>query len=101
MKAKKQTKYALLWNNGKTCVGEDWVIAKHYLKMKGMKLGIIRVNRHLVYSIKKKNSASWETKGIITDAFDENLNRRLAFSDYFKRFILPQQMQNGFKVVKL
>ena len=95
----KRRKYALVWNNGKVCVGEDWVIAKHYLKVKNMKLGIIRVNKQLFYSIKKKHSSSWQTKGAIVDTRNADLNRRLALIDYFECFILP--FQKGFKVVKV
>ena len=57
-----KNKFALIWNNGKVCIGEDWIIAKHFLKSKNLMLGIIRVNGQLFYSTKSNRSSSWQTK---------------------------------------
>ena len=86
----------LIWNNGKICVGEDWIISRHFLKAKNLKLGIIRVNGQLFYSTKDIFSNSWQTKGAIHDSGNKNLNRKAALAHYFLHFILPAQ--NGFYI---
>ena len=55
-------KFALVWNNGKVCIGEDWIIAKHFLKSKNLMLGIIRVNGQLFYSTKSTGLAHGRLK---------------------------------------
>ena len=92
-------KYALIWNNGKICTGEDWIIAKHFLKYKNLLLGIIRVNGQLFYSTKNAHSSSWQTKGSIIDTGSRELNRKAALSHFFFNFILP--VQNGFHIIAL
>ena len=92
-------KYALIWNNGKICTGEDWIIAKHFLKSKNLLLGIIRVNDQLFYSTKNAHTSSWQTKGSIIDTGNRELNRKAALSHFFFNFILP--VQNGFHIIAL
>ena len=92
----KHKKFALIWNNGKVCIGEDWIIARHFLNAKNIKLGIIRVNGQLFYSTKDNFSCSWQTKGAIYDTGNKDLNRKAALAHYFLHFILPDQ--NGFDI---
>ena len=92
----KYKKFALIWNNGKVCIGEDWIIARHFLNAKNIKLGIIRVNGQLFYSTKDNFSCSWQTKGAIYDTGSKDLNRKAALAHYFLHFILPDQ--NGFDI---
>ena len=94
-----KNKFALVWNNGKVCIGEDWIIAKHFLKSKNLMLGIIRVNGQLFYSTKSNRSSSWQTKGSIIDSGNRVLNRKAALSHFFFHFILP--VQNGFHIITL
>lgn len=94
-----KNKFALVWNNGKVCTGEDWAIAKHFLKSKNLMLGIIRVNGQLFYSTKSNRSSSWQTKGSIIDTGNRELNRKAALSHFFFHFILP--VQNGFHIIAL
>ena len=91
--------FALIWNNGKVCTGEDWAIAKHFLKTKNLHLGIIRVNGQLFYSTKNAHSSSWQTKGSIIDTGNRELNRKAALSHFFFHFILPKQI--GFHIIAL
>ena len=92
-------KFAIVWSNGKVCIGEDWVIAKHFLKSKNLMLGIIRVNGQLFYSTKSNRSSSWQTKGSIVDTGNREKNRKAALSHFFFNFILPAQ--NGFHIIAL
>ncbi len=92
-------KFAIVWSNGKVCIGEDWVIAKHFLKAKNLMLGIIRVNGQLFYSTKSNRSSSWQTKGSIIDTGNRERNRKAALSHFFFNFILP--VQNGFNIIAL
>ena len=94
-----KNKFALIWNNGKVCTGEDWAITKHFLKAKNLHLGIIRVNGQLFYSTKNAHSGSWQTKGSIIDTGNRELNRKAALSHFFFHFILPAQ--NGFHIIAL
>lgn len=94
-----KNKFVLVWNNGKVCTGEDWVISKHFLKTKNLHLGIIRVNGQLFYSTKNANFSSWQTKGSIIDTGNRELNRKAALSHFFVNFILP--VQNGFHIIAL
>ena len=94
-----KNKFALIWNNGKVCIGEDRIIAKHFLKSKNLMLGIIRVNGQLFYSTKSNRSSSWQTKGSIIDTGNRVLNRKAALSHFFFHFILP--VQKGFRIITL
>ena len=92
-------KFAIIWNNGKVCTGEDWAISNHFLKVKHLHLGIIRVNGQLFYSTKSNRSSSWQTKGSIIDTGNRELNRKAALSHFFFHFILPRQI--GFHIIAL
>ena len=94
-----KNKFALIWNSGKVCIGEDWIIAKHFLKSKNLRLGIICVNGQLFYSTKSNRSHSWQTKGSIIDTGNRSLNRKAALSHFFFNFILP--VPNGFHIIAL
>lgn len=39
-----KNKFTLVWYNDEVCIGEGWIISKHFLKAKNLRLGIIRVN---------------------------------------------------------
>ncbi len=71
-----KNKFALIWNNGKVCSGEDLAIANHFLKVKNLHLSLIRVNGQLFYSTKHNRSNSWQTKGSISDTYSATLSRR-------------------------
>ena len=92
-------KFAIIWNNAKVCTREDWAIATHFLKVKHLHLGIIRVNGQLFYSTRSNCFSSWQKKGSIIDTGNRELNRKAALSHFFLHLILP--VQNGFHIIAL
>ena len=91
--------YALIWKRGKYSVGNAETIAKAYCKTKKLILGLLRLNggSKFVYSIKL--SWQWRPQGTITDTGSHEGNRRAAFRDFFRNYLLNNQ--GNYSIIKL
>lgn len=98
-KRKNISRFALIWQDGSFSFGEDFSIAKSYCKRKKLILGLLKLHNrnNLVYSL--KIGGQWIQQGTITDSGNIEENRKAAFRDFFRRFLLNNQ--NGFSIIKL
>lgn len=94
-----EQKYALIWNNGKYSVGDASTIAKAYCKTKRLILGLLRLkgSNKLIYSLKL--NGQWEPQGTINDTGSYENNRKAAFRDFFRNYLLNNQGE--FSIIKL
>ena len=88
---RQEQKYALIWKDGKYSVGDESTIAKAYCKTKRLILGLLKLNGHnrLVYSL--KINGQWKPQGIICNMGNNEANRRAAFRDLFRNYLLKNQ----------
>ena len=91
--------FALLWNSGGYIVGPDWVIAKNYLKSTKSRIGLIVINKQLIYSIKENSSASWKPCRVISNTGNRATNKKNALKDYFYHYLLRNQ--SNFTIIEL
>lgn len=86
-------KFALIWKNGGYIVGEDFIVARKYCKVKHLILGLVKLEKHnkIVYSFRALNNFNWRPFGTINDSGDEIRNRENAFKHFFYNFLMKNQ----------
>ena len=94
-----EQKYAIIWKNGRYSVGSEETIAKAYCKTKRLILGLLRLNgsSKLVYSLKL--NGHWRPQGTISDTGSYECNRRAAYSDFFRNYLMNNQGE--YSIIKL
>ena len=92
-KAQSGPLYMLVWDNGQRCIGDALSLARHYFRRNRLLLGLLHVgDGTMIYSVKVRGDFTWQTCGSIKKRGNWKANRRMAFLDYFNRFILPRQI---------
>ena len=95
----KTERYVLIWGNGVYTVGEPWVLAKQYLKVKKLFLRLKKIGAQLYYFIKFRGERAWIHCRPIYDSGDYRRNAMSALSDYFHYGL--KSHQEGFRVFQL